>query len=146
MSASETFVKEFQEIFDLFDTDGSGTITIKELCVVMQSLGQNPTEEEVRRMVKTVDTDNNGEVDFTEFMELITRKLQSVDIQEEILEAFRVFDRDGNGSICKEELRLAMTTLGEKVKEEELDELMKAADFNGDGQINYTEFTKMIAP
>lgn len=69
---------------------------------------------------------------------MIARKLQSVDIEEEILEAFRVFDRDGNGSISKEELRFAITTLGEKVKEEELDDLMNAADLNGDGQINYS--------
>lgn len=80
---------------------------------------------------------DNGEVDFDEFMKLIGRKLQSVDIEEEILDAFRVFDKDGNGFITKEELRLAVTTLGEKVKESELDDLIRTADMNGDGQINY---------
>jgi len=77
-------------------------------------------------------------VDFDEFMKLVARKLQAVDIEEEILDAFRVFDKDGNGSISKEELRLAITTLGEKVKEDELDELVKFADLDGDGTINYT--------
>ena len=81
---------------------------------------------------------DDGEVDFDEFMKLVARKLQAVDIEEEILDAFRVFDKDGNGSISKEELRLAITTLGEKVKEDELDELVKFADLDGDGTINYT--------
>ncbi|XP_045165570.2 neo-calmodulin-like isoform X1 [Mercenaria mercenaria] len=137
---------EFREIFKLFDKDGDGAISTKELATVMRSLGQNPTEQEIRQMVKMVDADNDGEVDFDEFMKLIARKLQSVDIEEEILEAFRVFDKDGNGSISKDELRFAITTLGEKVKENELDDLMRAADLNGDGQINYSEFAKMIAP
>ncbi|XP_045165572.2 neo-calmodulin-like isoform X3 [Mercenaria mercenaria] len=140
------FSAEFREIFKLFDKDGDGAISTKELATVMRSLGQNPTEQEIRQMVKMVDADNDGEVDFDEFMKLIARKLQSVDIEEEILEAFRVFDKDGNGSISKDELRFAITTLGEKVKENELDDLMRAADLNGDGQINYSEFAKMIAP
>ncbi|KAL4226321.1 Calmodulin [Mactra antiquata] len=138
MTDSEKFVQEFREIFKLFDKDGDGTITTKELSTVMRSLGQNPSEEELRQMVKMVDSDNNGEVDFDEFLEMIARKLQRVDLREEILEAFRVFDNDGNGSISKDELRFAITQLGEKVKEDELDELMKAADLNGDGSINYS--------
>ncbi|XP_045165571.2 neo-calmodulin-like isoform X2 [Mercenaria mercenaria] len=146
MNASQKFISEFREIFKLFDKDGDGAISTKELATVMRSLGQNPTEQEIRQMVKMVDADNDGEVDFDEFMKLIARKLQSVDIEEEILEAFRVFDKDGNGSISKDELRFAITTLGEKVKENELDDLMRAADLNGDGQINYSEFAKMIAP
>ena len=69
----------------------------------------------------------NGEVDFDEFVKLISRKLQNVDMKEEIEEAFRVFDSDGNGSISKQELREAITTLGTKVNEDELDELMALA-------------------
>ncbi|WAR25817.1 CALM-like protein [Mya arenaria] len=141
-----TLVKEFREIFRLFDSDGDGTITTKELGTVMRSLGQNPSQEELRRMVKIVDADGNGEVDFDEFVKLISRKLQKVDMEEEIVDAFRVFDSDGNGSISKPELRDAIATLGTKVNEQELDELMAAADINGDGNINYEEFTKMITP
>lgn len=48
---------DFKEVFELFDKDGDGTITIKELDTVMRSLGQNPTENEVKEMVQKVDTD-----------------------------------------------------------------------------------------
>lgn len=55
---------ELKEAFSLFDRDGDGTITIKELQVVMRSIGQNPTEEEIQQMINEVDSDNDGEVDF----------------------------------------------------------------------------------
>ena len=55
---------ELKEAFSLFDRDGDGTITIKELQVVMRSIGQNPTEEEIMAMINEVDSDNDGEVDF----------------------------------------------------------------------------------
>lgn len=65
-------------------------------------------------------------------------------IQEEILEAFKVFDKDGNGFISAAELRHIMTNLGEKLTDEEVDEMIREADIDGDGQINYEEFVKMM--
>lgn len=64
--------------------------------------------------------------------------------QEEILEAFKVFDKDGNGFISAAELRHIMTNLGEKLTDEEVDEMIREADIDGDGQINYEEFVKMM--
>ena len=57
-------------------------------------------------------------------------------------EAFKVFDKDGNGFISAAELRHVMTNLGEKLTEDEVDEMIKEADFDGDGQVNYDEFVK----
>ena len=65
-------------------------------------------------------------------------------LQEEILEAFKVFDKDGNGFISAAELRHIMTNLGEKLTDEEVDEMIREADIDGDGQINYEEFVKMM--
>ena len=63
---------------------------------------------------------------------------------EKILEAFKVFDEDGNGFISAAELRHIMTNLGEKLTDEEVDEMIREADIDGDGQINYEEFVKMM--
>merc|ERR1711884_448484 len=63
---------------------------------------------------------------------------------EELIEAFKVFDRDGNGFISAAELRHVMTNLGEKLTDEEVDEMIREADVDGDGQINYEEFVKMM--
>ncbi|KAL7412519.1 hypothetical protein BDY24DRAFT_341722, partial [Mrakia frigida] len=135
---------EFKEAFSLFDKDGDGTITTKELGTVMRSLGQNPTEAELTDMVNEVDADGNGKIDFAEFLTMMSRKMRDVDSEEEIKEAFKVFDKDGNGFISAAELRHVMTNLGEKLTQSEVDEMIREADVDGDGQINYAEFVKMM--
>ncbi|OWF37728.1 calmodulin-A-like isoform X2 [Mizuhopecten yessoensis] len=141
---SEDQIAEFKEAFSLFDKDGDGTITSKELGTVMRSLGQHPTESDLKDMVNEVDTDGNGTIDFPEFLAMMVNQLQGASNDEELREAFRVFDKDGNGLISAAELRHVMISLGEKLTEEEVDEMIKEADMNGDGQIDYDEFVKMM--
>jgi len=121
-----------------------GTITTKELGTVMRSLGQNPTEAELMDMIQEIDADGSGNIDFPEFLTMMARKMKDTDSEEEILEAFKVFDKDGNGFISAAELRHIMTNLGEKLTDEEVDEMIREADIDGDGQINYEEFVKMM--
>lgn len=68
---------------------------------------------------------------------MMARKMKDTDSEEEIREAFRVFDKDGNGFISAAELRHVMTNLGEKLTDEEVDEMIREADIDGDGQVNY---------
>jgi len=143
-SLTEEQIAEFKEAFSLFDKDGDGTITTEELGTVMRSLGQNPTEAELQDMINEVDGDGNGTIDFPEFLALMARKMKDTDSEEELIEAFKVFDRDGNGFISAAELRHVMTNLGEKLTDEEVDEMIREADVDGDGQINYEEFVKMM--
>uniref|UniRef100_A0A7N8YBS1 Calmodulin 2a (phosphorylase kinase, delta) n=1 Tax=Mastacembelus armatus TaxID=205130 RepID=A0A7N8YBS1_9TELE len=70
---------EFKEAFSLFDKDGDGTITTKELGTVMRSLGQNPTEAELQDMINEVDADGNGTIDFPEFLTMMARKMKDTD-------------------------------------------------------------------
>jgi calmodulin len=70
--------------------------------------------------------------------------MQENDTEDEIREAFKVFDKDGNGFISAAELRHVMTNLGEKLTDEEVDEMIREADVDGDGQVNYDEFVKMM--
>merc|ERR1712226_284091 len=139
---TEEQIAEFKEAFSLFDKDGDGTITTKELGTVMRSLGQNPTEAELH--ARWMDADGNGTIDFPEFLTMMARKMKYTDSEEEIRAAFRVFDKDGNGFISAAELRHVMTNLGEKLTDEEVDEMIREADVDGDGQINYEEFVKMM--
>nr|5COC_A Chain A, Immunoglobulin G-binding protein A,Calmodulin [synthetic construct] len=75
-AAAEECIAEFKEAFSLFDKDGDGTITTKELGTVMRSLGQNPTEAELQDMINEVDADGNGTIDFPEFLTMMARKMK----------------------------------------------------------------------
>ena len=141
---TEEQIAEFKEAFALFDKDGDGTITTKELGTAMRSLGQNPTEAELQDMINEVDADENGTIDFPGVLSLMARKMKDADIEEELTEAFKVFDRDGNGFISDAELRHVTTILGEKLTDEEVDEIIREADVEGDDQINDEEFVKMM--
>jgi len=76
---TEEQIAEFKEAFSLFDKDGDGTITTKELGTVMRSLGQNPTEAELADMINEVDADGNGTIDFPEFLTMMARKMKDTD-------------------------------------------------------------------
>ncbi|KAL2218224.1 calmodulin-like protein [Thermoascus aurantiacus ATCC 26904] len=143
-SLTEEQVSEFKEAFSLFDKDGDGQITTKELGTVMRSLGQNPSESELQDMINEVDADNNGTIDFPEFLTMMARKMKDTDSEEEIREAFKVFDRDNNGFISAAELRHVMTSIGEKLTDEEVDEMIREADQDGDGRIDYNEFVQLM--
>ena len=77
-------------------------------------------------------------------MELFAKKMKDPDTEEDLIEAFKNFDKDGSGNISAQELRHVMTTLGEKLTEEEADEMIREADTNGDGYIDYVEFVKIM--
>ncbi|KAJ0987294.1 hypothetical protein J5N97_005650 [Dioscorea zingiberensis] len=119
-------------------------ITSKELGDVLRSLGQNPTEAELRDMISVVDVDQNGVIDFPEFLHMMAHKMKDPDSEEELREAFKFIDKDQNGFISAAELRQVMINLGEKVTDEEVDEMMRMADIDGDGQVNYEEFVKLM--
>eukprot|EP01083_Nonionella_stella_P059611 155962_1 len=141
---TEAQIQEFRAAFSLFDKDGDGTITVKELGTVMRSLGHNPTQAELQDLINEVDVDGTGAIDFPEFLTLMARKFQNSDLEEELMEAYRVFDKDGNGFISAYELRHVLTNLGEKLTDDEVYEMIREADFDGDGQINYEEFVRMM--
>ncbi|CAB4013129.1 calmodulin 12 [Paramuricea clavata] len=137
-------IKEFEEAFLLFDTDCSGTISIDELEVVMNSLGQRPTDEELKRMIAEADADGNGEVDFEEFLSLMKKQMKDMDPEAELRELFQVFDMNSDGKISAVEVQTIMSQQGERINNEELQELIREADLDGDGFINFQEFKLFI--
>lgn len=141
---SKEQIAEFKDAFVLFDKDGDGIVTTIELGTVMRSLGQNPTESELQDMINKVDADGDGCINFPEFLTMMARKMKDTDSEEEIKVAFRVFDKDGNGYISGAELRQVMTNLGEALTDEEIEEMIGEADIDGDNQVNYEEFVKMM--
>ncbi|CAN8270448.1 unnamed protein product [Cochlearia groenlandica] len=141
---SQEQIMEFKEAFCLFDKNGDGCITADELANVIRSLDQNPTEQELQDMITEIDSDGNGTIEFSEFLNLMAYHIQESDVNEELTEAFKVFDKDQNGYISASELRHVMINLGEKLTDEEVNQMIKEADLDGDGQVNYDEFVRMM--
>jgi len=86
--------------------------------------------------------EKNGGIDFNEFIAMMTR--EGSDVGEDIAHSFRVFDRDSDGLITKEELMITMSNLGEPLSEEEVITMIEEADLDGDGKINFVEFQKLM--
>mmetsp|Transcript_64044 Transcript_64044/g.162315 ORF Transcript_64044/g.162315 Transcript_64044/m.162315 type:complete len:152 (+) Transcript_64044:55-510(+) len=135
---------EFKKAFHVFDKHGDGTITTKELGTVMRSLGHNPTAAELLDTISKVDNDGNGIIEFPDFLSLMAQKMRDTDTEEEFIQAFKVFDRNRDGLISSAELRHVMTSWREILTEEEADKIVREADGDGDGQINFEEFVKMF--
>jgi len=134
----------FKEAFTVFDKNQDGTITTKELSTVMRSLGQNPTDAEVQDMINEVDVDGSGAIEFPEFCVMMVKKMQESDTENEIREAYRVFDKERTGMIEASEMRLILSNLPEKLSDAEIDEMLTTADKDGNGAFSYDEFRLMI--
>ena len=141
---SEEQIADYKQTFSLFDKDGDGTITTKELGTCLRALGQNPTDADIRDMIEDVDVDASGTVDFPEFLQLMSLCQKDANSEEEVREAFTLFDKDGSGFISSKELKDVLTTTAEKMTPEEVDDMISGVDANGDGQIDMEEFIKLM--
>ena len=138
-------ITEFKAAFDYFDKDRDGKIDINELGGFMRNFGQNPNEDDLRGMLKDVDLNGDGVINFNEFVCLLIKDLKGVDIwKEELYEVFKVFDKNGDNFITAYELNQIMVLLGEEIDSEEINYMIKEVDMDGDGQISLEEFMNIM--
>ena len=137
-------IEEFKQCFELFDKDGNGKIGLKELGTVLRCFGQNPTEAEIQDIINEVDSDGNGTLDFEEFLALMCKKMADTDIDLELKNAFNIIDLDANGKINTNELKRLFESSGDKVTDEEVEEMIREADLDGDGLIDLEEFKRVM--
>ncbi|XP_055376780.1 calmodulin [Condylostylus longicornis] len=148
---SKSQMREFREAFRLFDKDGDGCITKEELGTVMRSLGQFARVEELQEMLQEIDVDGDGNVSFEEFVDILsnitedTTGLSPADQEErELRDAFRVFDKHNRGYITASDLRAVLQCLGENLDEDEIEEMIREVDVDGDGRIDFYEFVHAL--
>ena len=138
-------ISECREVFNLFDKNNNGVIDREEFPDLMRAMNLDPTDDnEVNEWLKEVDRNRTGKVEFDEFLEIYAKYAKEEDPEKELLEAFKFFDKDDSGKISAEELRYVMLNFGEQLTEEEADEMIKEADINKDGEIDYAEFCKYL--
>ena len=144
LSLSQSLLMDIFLLTCFIDKDGNATIATEELGALMRSLGSNPTNAELADLINEVDFDGTGSINFPAFLTMMAKRIKDYDSEEEVLDAFRVFDKDGNGQMLAADLKHLMMSIGERVSDEELDEMIRVANIDDDGRINYQEFVKMM--
>ncbi|KPU78281.1 uncharacterized protein Dana_GF10252, isoform D [Drosophila ananassae] len=150
--------------FDLLDRNRDGRVTANELQFMLKNLGINVRDEIIHDLIREASHSGNGLINEAEFLQWVGR-IQALrdeqqqheesasnskpadeadDVTEDLIAAFRVFDRDGNGFITRDELQTAMEMIGEPLNEAQLEQLLAIADLDQDGRINYEEFTRLL--
>ncbi|XP_059216578.1 calcium-binding protein E63-1 isoform X5 [Stomoxys calcitrans] len=160
-------VRDLRTAFDLLDRNRDGRVTANELQFMLKNLGINVRDEIINDLIREASHSGNGLINEAEFLQWVGR-IQALrdeqhqqsqqqqqeenaskpdeldDVTEDLIAAFRVFDRDGNGFITRDELQTAMEMIGEPLTETQLTQLLAIADLDQDGRINYEEFTRLL--
>eukprot|EP00746_Dinoflagellata_sp_MGD_P071644 gnl/MRDRNA2_/MRDRNA2_29156_c0_seq1.p1 gnl/MRDRNA2_/MRDRNA2_29156_c0~~gnl/MRDRNA2_/MRDRNA2_29156_c0_seq1.p1 ORF type:complete len:169 (+),score=36.93 gnl/MRDRNA2_/MRDRNA2_29156_c0_seq1:112-618(+) len=138
-------IQDFAWSYQISDILGDGLVTTKELRRILGRLGEQPTSTELTRVINEIDPHGKGILNFQQFVTMMSYFGAGILItEEEVMEAFKIFDRDASGSIESGELRHVLQTLGDKLTEEEADMMLAEADADGDGEIDYNEFCQTI--
>ena len=142
LSADE--IEEIKEAFDIFDVDRSGAISVQELLNAMRSLGFDTKNPAIFQMIADMDEDGNGEIEFEEFLDMMTARISDRNTKEDLERVFKLFDDKRTGEITVDNLRRVAKELGEDIPEEELKEIILRADLDGDGKLTFEDFYAVI--
>merc|ERR1712121_120722 len=141
-------IKCLKICFDLFDTKKQEFLSGDDLVEIMRAMGFRPTEEELIELLHEVDEDGSGEIEFGEFCQLCaTFLVEDPDIEtmkRELKDAFRVYDKEGQGFITTETLRGLIGELLAPLTDEELDGIIEELDEDGSGSMDFDEFCEMM--
>eukprot|EP01032_Pedospumella_encystans_P018673 gene18673-21248_t len=147
---------DMSAVFQSFDTDSSGMLSLEEFSTAMHKLAPELLPEDMEKLFHIIDYDKNNLISYTEFL-AATIDPRDVDIGE-LNKAFRVFDEDGNGYISKEEMRKIIKSQCEQAQanegfdfrtlsaaldaevDEKVNKIFSEADVNNDGAISHSEF------
>jgi len=136
-------IKDAKEAFRLFDRDNDGKIESTVLAQTIRSLGLSPTNAAVEEIIAELNLED-GLIDFATFLVILAKRMEVQDTQEDIIRAFAVFDKEKSGFVSTSDLRHFLVSIGETLTDAEADEMMRAADPQSSGQIDYQRFVQTM--
>ena len=138
-------VKQLEEIFNEYVGDKNALNEESLQLLIKQKLDQYIPLKQVTTLIKSIDIDGNGEIEFNEFLEFM-RKLDEQDEQDEdaLKEVFMLFNRDEKGYLTPESVYHIFLSIGEKIKLEDITNILKENDIDGDGNLNFQDFKMLM--
>lgn len=141
---SKSEKEKLGKIFKSLDANGDGQLSKEEIMNGYEEhFGKLLNEDEIDKLFNDVDTDKSGSIDYSEFI-VATMSSKKNMSEEKLTAAFKLFDTDGNGTISPEELKTVISSSGQ-ISDETIDQILKQADENNDGEIEFDEFCKLMA-
>ncbi|PAV63244.1 hypothetical protein WR25_21544 [Diploscapter pachys] len=142
-------IEQFRKYFNMFDKEGKGYIRATQVGQILRTMGQAFEERDLKQLIKEFDTDGSGEIEFEEFAAMVANfvvnNADDEGLEEELREAFRLYDKEGNGYINVSDLRDILRALDDNVSEDELDEMIAEIDTDGSGTVDFDEFMEMMS-
>uniref|UniRef100_A0A1I7ZF32 Troponin C n=1 Tax=Steinernema glaseri TaxID=37863 RepID=A0A1I7ZF32_9BILA len=142
-------IEQFRKFFDMFDKEKKGYIRSTQVGQVLRTMGQAFEDRDLKQLIKQFDTDGSGEIEFEEFTAMcanfVVNDSDNAGLEEELRDAFRLYDKEGNGYINVSDLRDILRALDDNVSEEELDEMITEIDADGSGTVDFDEFMEMMS-
>ncbi|OWF37065.1 calmodulin-A-like [Mizuhopecten yessoensis] len=144
----EKMMTELREAYLIQDKDDDHKINISELGSVMRSIGLSPTQAQLASIAQEYGASANSKggklFDIEECKRIVQKNAGLTETPESLRDCFRIFDKDGNGYNNASEIRHVLTTLGEPLRDEEVDELTREIELTVDGQFNYEEVVQLL--
>ncbi|KAF7283130.1 troponin C-like isoform X2 [Rhynchophorus ferrugineus] len=136
-----------RKAFQMFDTTKSGFIETTKIATILNTMGQLFDEGELNNLIRKNDPQHTGKVNFDDFAEIASHFLEEDDdgsTQHELKEAFRLYDREGNGYITTGTLKEILAALDDNLTSRDLDGIIAEIDTDGSGTVDFDEFMEMM--
>lgn len=144
-------LKEYKTAFDLCDKFNRGLLTQSEADSAFKCLGYDFSEEELNKIFRELGTEyvvNNNKPElmltYISFISYLNKRSKEVDMEDELMESFKTFDIDGDGKLNIKEMKYLLLTLGERLEDVEIEEIISQVDSTGEGTINYRDFVRIM--
>ncbi|XP_042230210.1 troponin C-like isoform X2 [Homarus americanus] len=136
-----------RKAFAMFDSGKTGKIEKEKIRTILNTLGANYINEELEALLVDNDLDGTGKLDFDSFVRVVGHFLEEQDeeaMQKELKEAFRLYDKEGNGFIPIAALKEILGALDDKLSSADLDNIVEEIDEDGSGTVDFDEFMEMM--